>query len=174
MWFKMENENVLYERVLTGHIGGMIGRLKGLPEDKWDWTPHVAAATARTLAAHAYQWLVCDRQHIEEPDASKHVDVPEPQGDPASMIAALEQEKEAWSTMLLQLTAEDFDRPLRQFGVYDEGNVRGFIGHVIQNTIYKHGQLSTLYFALELDGSEPYKAPFPNPIYADVRAGVTA
>jgi hypothetical protein len=39
---------------------------------------------------------------------------------------------------------------------------------MIQNTIYKHGQFSTLYFALGLDGTEPYSAPFPNPIYAEI------
>lgn len=31
--------------------------------------------------------------------------------------------------------------------------------------IYKHGQLSTLFFALGLDGEEPYTAPFPNDVY---------
>ena len=43
--------------------------------------------------------------------------------------------------------------------------MRGFVCHMIQNTIYKHGQFATIYFALGLDGTEPYNAPFPNPIY---------
>ena len=47
-------------------------------------------------------------------------------------------------------------------------NVRWFVGHMVQNTIYKHGQFSTIFFAQGLDGDGPYEAPFPNPIYAEV------
>jgi hypothetical protein len=36
----------------------------------------------------------------------------------------------------------------------------------------KNGQLSTLYFALGLDGDAPYAAPFPNPIYAELHAAL--
>jgi hypothetical protein len=43
--------------------------------------------------------------------------------------------------------------------------VRGFVCHMVQNTIYKNGQFMTLFYALGLDGTEPYDAPFPNPIY---------
>lgn len=75
--------------------------------------------------------------------------------------------------MLQSLAPVNFDRTVKQFGIYDEGNVRGFIGQIIENTIYKHGQLATLFFPLELDGSEPYRAPLPNPFYAYVRAGGT-
>ncbi len=42
------------------------------PGDKWDWTFAPPAPTPRILATHAWQWLICDRQHIEEPDAAKH------------------------------------------------------------------------------------------------------
>lgn len=169
MWFLMKTENELYERTLCGHLGQMAHFLKLLPEDKWDWTPDVAAPTPRILAAHAYQWLVCDRYHIENPDVSTHPPVPEPQSDPAAMVAALEEETESWRRLIQNLTPERLDAPVRQFGVGNEGNVRGFVGHMIQNAIYKNGQLSTLCFALGLDGTEPYDAPFPNPIYAEVR-----
>ena len=47
--------------------------------------------------------------------------------------------------------------------------MRGFVDHMIQNAIYKRGQFATLYFALGMDGIEPYDAPWPNPIYAEVR-----
>ena len=48
-------------------------------------------------------------------------------------------------------------------------NVRGFVGHIVQNCVYKNGQFMTLYYALGLDGTAPYTAPFPNPIYAQMR-----
>ncbi len=69
------------------HLRGMVHSLRQLPEDKWDWTPDVAAPTARILAAHAYQWLVCDRQHIAEPDAFRHHPVPDAPADPQAMCA---------------------------------------------------------------------------------------
>ena len=47
-------------------------------------------------------------------------------------------------------------------------NVRGFIAHMIQNVIYKHGQFATIFFALGMDGDGPYTAPFPNPIYKEL------
>jgi hypothetical protein len=43
---------------------------------------------------------------------------------------------------------------------------------MIQNCIYKNGQLATIYFALGLDGTEPYEAPFPNPIYEQAWAAL--
>lgn len=173
MWFLMKSENELYERVLCGHLQHFARCLKRLPVDRWDWTPDIAAPTARILAAHAYQWLVCDRYHIENPDVSTHPTVPEPQGDSKTMIAALEEETENWRRLIRGLTPERLDAPLRQFGEGEEGNVRGFVGHMIQNAIYKHGQFATLYFALGLDGTEPYDAPWPNPIYAEAR-GISA
>jgi hypothetical protein len=57
------------------------------------------------------------------------------------------------------------ESPRSQFNEYPM-LVRVFVGHIVQNSIYKHGQLATLYFALGLDGDAPYDAPFPNPIYA--------
>ena len=168
-WFVMRDESELYARILCDHLRGFTRRLRNLPEDQWDWTPNVAAPTARILAAHAWQWLVCDRQHIEEPDVLKHALVPDPPRQPAAMIAALEEETENWRRLIEGLTPEGLARPMRQFGVYEEGNVRGFVGHMIQNAIYKHGQFATLFFALGLDGSERYDAPWPNPIYEEAR-----
>ena len=52
-------------------------------------------------------------------------------------------------------------------------NTRGFVCHMIQNVIYKHGQFSTIFFALGLDGDGPYEAPFPNAIYKEVWADLT-
>ena len=40
-------------------------------------------------------------------------------------------------------------------------NVRGFLCHMVQNCLYKHGQFSTLYFALGLERRFALYAPFP-------------
>jgi hypothetical protein len=151
------------------HLRGMVACLRKLPEDKWDWTYAPPAPTPRTLAIHTLQWLQCDRQHINFPDASTHRLVPEAPSEPGAICDALNAEADAWEVMLNSLTSADLDRPGRQFGIEEAGmNVRGFINHMIQNTIYKNGQFSTIFFALGLDGDEPYDAPFPNPIYKEV------
>lgn len=170
MWFQMSGENELYERVLCGHMTSLINKLKKLPEDRWDWTPDVAAPTPRILALHAWQWLICDRYHIEEPDVDKHPRVTDPPATTEELLAAMEEENERWRRLLLAMTPERLAEPRCQFGDGGPGNVRGFIGHMIQNVIYKNGQFATLFFALGLDGTEPYDAPWPNPIYEEVRA----
>ncbi len=156
--------------MLRMHIRGMTARLRQIPEDKWDWTFAPPAPTPRILAIHTWQWLICDRRHIEETDALKHARIPEPPSDPAALCDALDAEMDCWAEMLTRLTPEDLDAPRRQFNDYPMP-VRGFIGHIVQNTIYKSGQLSTLYFALGLDGDAPYDAPFPNPIYEKLHKG---
>ena len=164
----MNKENESYIDLLCGHLEGFTARLRMLPADKWDWTPDVAAPTARILATHAWQWLICDRHHIGEPDASKHPRVPEPPADPQKMCDALAEETENWRQLLQSLSEEQLDAPRRQFNGNYPLTVRWFVCHMIQNLIYKHGQFSTLFFALGLDGTEPYTAPFPNPIYTEL------
>lgn len=155
--------------ILLMHLRGMAASLRKLPEDKWDWTYAPPAPTPRTLAVHAMAWLQCDRQHIANPDASSHRPVPEPPSDPEAICAAMELEADAWEAMLKNLTPKDLEREGRQFGQPGAAmNVRGFIAHMVQNVIYKHGQFSTIFFALGLDGDAPYEAPFPNPIYKEV------
>jgi hypothetical protein len=162
-------ENEAYVSLLCGHLYAMTRRLRKIPANKWDWTPDQAAPTARILASHTWQWLVCDRQHIVEPDALKHADIPPVPDDLNALCDLLAAETDNWFDLLLSLSPEDFDAPRNQFNDYPM-NIRAFVCHMIQNTIYKHGQLATLYFALGLDGTEPYAAPFPNPIYAEIRA----
>ncbi|MEO7716076.1 MAG: DinB family protein [Capsulimonas sp.] len=165
-----QNENEVYVSILCGHLHNMTERLRLLPADLWDWTPDVAAPTARILASHTWQWLICDRQHILEPDALRHELIPDPPADPAAMCDELAEETARWKTLLLSLTPEQFDSPRCQFD-YPGLNVRWFVSHMIQNSIYKHGQFTTLFFALGLDGKEPYDAPFPNPVYKELRNG---
>jgi hypothetical protein len=159
-----------YELLLIMHLEGMLGSLRRLKPEHWDWTPDQAAPTPRTVAVHAWQWLMCDRQHIDEPDATKHSNVLEPPADCAEFCDAFQLEIENWRRLLRDLTPEDLSQPRQQFGFTEvEMNVRFFIGHMVQNVIYKHGQFSEVYFALGYDGVEPYSAPFPNAIYEKVR-----
>lgn len=165
----MHPENRAYEMLLCSHLAGFVERLRELKPEEWDYTPNVAAATPRTLAVHAWQWLVCDRQHIHEPDASQHPRIPEPPDDTQALCDVLAEETETWRTMLRELTQEQLDAPRLQFNLPENKlTVRGFVCHMIQNVIYKHGQFSTLYFALGHDGTGPYTAPFPNPIYEEL------
>ena len=154
-----------YEWLLCGHLEGLTERLRMLPKERWDWSPDPAAPSARTLAVHTWQWLQCDRQHILEPDASRHTRIPDPPLDEKAMCDALAVETENWRELIRGLTPEKMAEPRSQFGAEPVLSVRWFVCHMIQNSIYKHGQFSLLFFALGLDGSEPYSAPFPNPIY---------
>ena len=158
------NENEAYVGLLCGHMRAMVARLRKLPADKWDWTPDVAAPTARMLAEHAYMCLVGDRQHLEEPDALKHPLVPDAPTEPDKMCDLMLEETDRWEALLLALTPEQLAEPRLQFNVAPL-NVRRFVCHAIQNNIYKHGQFATLYFALGMDGTAPYTAPSANPAY---------
>lgn len=165
---ELHNENEAYVDLLCVHLQSMVRRLRQIPPDKWDWQPEIMAPSARILAQHTWQWLICDRQHIGEPDASRHPRIPDPPDDPDAMCDALAAETENWRAILRSLTPEQLAEPRRQFNdLRWELSVRWFVCHMIQNTIYKHGQLSMLYFMLGLDGPEAYAAPFPNPIYEE-------
>ena len=161
----MTESNKQMSWILCMHLRHMTERLREIPEDKWDWTFAPPAPTPRILASHTLHWLVCDRQHIEEPDAAKHPLVPDPPAEPSALCDALDAETDRWEELLRRLTPEEMEEPRSQFNEYPMP-VRGFVGHIVQNSIYKHGQLATLYFALGMDGDAPYDAPFPNPIYA--------
>jgi hypothetical protein len=161
------SENELYARILCGHLREMVYRLRQIPPEEWDRAPAPPAPTPRILATHALHWLACDRQHIREPDITQHTFVPDAPADPAALCDALAAETDEWEQLLRSLTPEQLDRPGAQFGLWPM-NVRAFVGHMVQNSIYKNGQLATIYFALGLDGTEPYDAPFPNRVYAQV------
>ena len=163
----MQTENEAYADILCGHLRQMAYRLRHIPEDKWDFAPALPAPTPRILATHAYQWLICDRRHIREADASRHEAVPPLPREPGAACDALEAEIKNWDKLLAELTPEMLAAPRFQFNQYPM-NVRAFVAHMIQNCVCKNGQLATIYFMLGLDGNEPYDAPFPNPLYAEV------
>ena len=154
-------------RMLCGHLRQMVRNARQIPLGKFDFAYAPPAPTPRILVTHAYQWLVCDRQHIEEPDASKHPRVPTPDGQ-AALCDALAEETDRWEAMILALTPEQLGEERHQFNDPSEWSVRGILHHMYQNCVYKNGQLSYLFFALGLDGDAPYDAPFPNPIYDEV------
>ena len=160
-------ENQAYADLLCGHLRGFVYRLRQLSPEQWDWTFAPPAPTARILATHAWQWLICDRQHIAQADARQHPFIPEPPSDTSAFCDALSEETARWEALILSLTPEQFAADRHQFNGYPM-TVRDFVCHMIQNCIYKHGQFSTLYFAMGLDGNAPYDAPFPNPVYASL------
>jgi uncharacterized damage-inducible protein DinB len=165
----LNNENEASASILYMHVMTLAHFVRQIPPDKLDFTYDQAAPTARTVATHALQWLICDRHHIEEPDATKHPRVPDPPTDPQGLANALAAEGENWKALLRSLTPEQMDERRLQFGESEyEMNVRSFVAHITQNTIYKSGQLSYLFYALGLDGTGPYEAPFPNQIYAEL------
>jgi hypothetical protein len=164
----MTPEIINIRQNLIGHLKGMLRWSRQMTPEQFDFTYHVAAPTARTLVTHAWQWLTCDRQHIEEPDASKHPLVMEAPQDMNALCDELEAETNRWDAMLQTLTAEQLDEVRHQFNNTDfDWSVRGCLYHMLQNTIYKHGQLSYLAFSFGLDGTEPYEAPFPNVFYKE-------
>ena len=162
-----ENEGIAM--MLCGHIRVMVRSARKIPADKFDWTYAPPAPTPRTLVTHAWQWLVCDRYHIEQPDASLHPRVPDPPDDQQALCDVLAAEADTWEKLILSLTPEQMAEKRHQFNETSwDWSVRGCLYHMLQNGIYKNGQLSTIFFALGLDGTEPYDAPFPNPIYAEI------
>ncbi len=167
---KIHSENEAYSTLLYWYVSRFVERLRKLPADRWDWTFAPPAPTPRILATHCWQCLVGDRQHILEPNALLHPDVPEAPADTDALCDVLQAEAETWRALVLGLTPQQLDEPRRQFGG-PEMNVRWFVCHMIQNCIYKHGQFATIYFALGLDGTEPYDCPWPNRLYGRMREG---
>jgi hypothetical protein len=165
----MRTETKAYADLLRIHLQEFIERLRQIPPDKWEWQPALPAPSARLLAEHAYAWLCADRQHLLEPDATRHARVPQPPARQQALCDALEQEEKWWHDFLPALTEEQLGERRRQFGIPSR-TVRWFVGHTLQNVIYKNGQLATIYFALGLDGTEPYVAPMPNDFYAQLEA----
>lgn len=161
----MQTENEAYVALLCSHLSDMIQKLRTLPADKWDWTPALPAPSARMVAEHAWEWLLTDRQHLEQPDITLHQPVPAPPTDPEAFCTALQAERDWWRKTLPMITPEQFLEERFQFGIGPQ-DVRSLIVHITQQTIYKNGQLSTLFFALGLDGEEVYSAPHANTFYS--------
>jgi hypothetical protein len=167
---EQSSELAMYEALICdSYMPGIAHRMRTMKPQHWDWAPYPSAPTARTSAVHAWQWLMCDRQHILHGDMIGHVTEPPP--DPEAFADAVLAESEAWRSLLRSLDPAELARPLRQFGNPEEElDLRWFLAHSTQNLIYKAGQVSWVYFALGYDGVEPYAAPFPNPIFDELAA----
>lgn len=163
----MQTENEAYVELLCRHLADMIQRLRTIPAEQWDWTPAPSAPSPRIIAQHTWNWLVADRQHLQEPNVTQHLPIPDSPTDPEALCEALEAERDYWRETLPALTPEQLAEERFQFGMAPFG-MRTLVTHITQQVIYKHGQLSTLYFALGLDGEAPYTAPYPNDDYARV------
>ena len=175
MDYVLTSELANYDRMLEDHLGAMIRGLRRLKPEHRDWTPDQAAPSCRVIAEHAWQWMVCDRQHITEPDASLHAEIPEAPRDSTQLCLILEQELYTWRELISSLPAELLDEPRFHFGIEENTmNIRSLIGHTIQNVVYKHGQFAVLFYALGYDGDLPYSAPLPNAIYAVARRDILA
>ena len=160
----MQTENEAYSELLCRHLGDMIGQLRAIPEERWDWTPAPSAPSPRIVAEHTWNWLVADRRHLQELNVTKHAPVPVAPHEPQALCDALEAERDYWRETLPTLTPEQFAEERFQFGM-GPMDVRTLVVHITQQVIYKHGQLSTLFYALALDGEALYAAPYPNDGY---------
>ena len=152
-------------RMLCGHLYTIVERGRAIPADKFDYAFALPAPTARVLVTHTYQWLVCDRQHIEIPNASQHPRLPEPPPDQQTLCDLLAAETDRWKTLILELSPEQLDEVRHQFNDPRDWSIRSILHHMYQNSVYKSGQISMIYFALGLDGKGLYEADFPNPVY---------
>jgi len=161
----MKDENEIFIGLLESHLSPMIERLRAIPPDRWDWTPGDAAPSPRVIAEHTLHWLVSDRMHIQEPDITRHALISDIPSEQQALCESLSHENRIWRAMIMALTPEHLAERRFQFGIWPR-NVRYMVAHVTQQVIYKHGQLSSLFFLLGLDGEEPYQAPFPNDDYS--------
>ena len=152
--------------ILVEHLRAMTRGLRRISPEHWDWTYSVSAPTMRMIALHTLAWLQCDRQHLTIAEHKLHRLVPEPPSSPKEICDALWAEADKWETLLNSLSAEDLNREGCQFGDPEAKMTgRGFVVHMVQNVIYKHGQFATIFYALGYDGTGPYEAPFPNDLY---------
>jgi hypothetical protein len=156
-----------YDDILQSHLNKIITRARTMSEDQWLWSPAPCAPTTAALVNHAWTWLVSDRLQILD----QNVKVFCPEHAPASkdaLVDALEIEAGEWNKMLTSMTSTYMDESRKNFGVQDI-DVRRLIAHMVQNVIYKSGQVSANFFALGLDGTEPYTAPFPKDVVEYLR-----
>jgi hypothetical protein len=167
----VKSETEAYISLLTSHLNLMAGRMEEIPPDKWDWAPSIAAPTPRIIGEQTWRWLVADHRHLTEPDMTRHERTPAPPPTQKDVCAALREEGDRWRELIARLTASQMDEERYHFGAFPR-NVRFMIGHITQQVTYKSGQLSTLYFALGLDGTEAFTAPVPNDDYDKLEAAL--
>lgn len=161
---RLQNELEVSEYGIVQYLES-IARIAGLvPEEKWNWSFSERTPTTREICEHTFAWLWCDRQQIMVTDRSLHLPTPDPPANPRAMIELLQQEGMEWRSLIRSLSPEILAEE-REPWPGEVRVVRSFLFHMLQNVIYKLGQLSLLAFELGLDGSKPYDAPYPNRLY---------
>ena len=156
-------EGDVYIQLIPDYAEVIVRVARGLTDEEWEWQWVEYCPSARMVAEHTWMWLRCDRQQIELLDIADHQPMIPPEGRLA-MAETLHQEAEAWRRLIKGLTPERLDETSLAFG-QEPRTVRGFIAHMINQVVYKTGQISMIVFALGKDGKEPYTAPNPNEIY---------
>ena len=168
----MDVEAKSYDRLLQLHLDKMIERCHKMSDEQWNWRPTPPAPSTKEVVEHAWIWLVMDRLHIENEIDMAAWQASSPPASRTLMIAEFERETKRWHEMLTSMDNRVLDQDRKRSGIF-RATVRYFVQHMVQNVIYKSGQLSTLYFAQGLDGEAPFKAPMPNEIQEMV-AGLLA
>ena len=159
-----------YSWLLRSHFDKIASRSNEMSEEQWLWRPTTPAPSARETVEHAWAWLISDRLHIENEVDMKTWRTPDPPQAKAAMVDEFEAEAARWSAMLDSMNDSTLDETRNRFGL-QPATIRFLIQHMVQNVIYKSGQLSTLYFAQGLDGTEPFAAPLPNEIVDMIASG---
>ncbi len=125
----MQTENEAYVELLCRHLADMIHRLRAIAAGQWDWTPAPSAPSPRIIAQHTWNWLVADRQHLQEPNVTRHLPIPDSPTDPEALCEALEAERDYWRETLPVLTPEQLAEERFQFGMAPFG-VRTLVTHI--------------------------------------------
>ena len=167
----MNKETELYGWLLEDYIRQMTARLNRFTDEQWVWHPSAPVPSAQTLATNALEWMICDRQHILEPDAQFHEPIPATSASRQEVVTALQAELKEWMRLFTQIRVEDLDAPRRQFNRLDADHqdVRWLMLHAINNIVLRLGEMSTLAHALGHDGTEAHKNLLPAECYARLR-----
>ncbi len=144
------------------HADNIIKRSEAMTHEQWTWRPAIPAPNSQETASHALAWMISDRMHLEEqPNLhSAKVDIADNKND---LIEQFKREAEIWREWLSKADHRELNKKVKRFGIFPMTK-RFFVGHALQNLVYKSGQLSILYFAQGLDGDAPFNAPMPEQI----------
>jgi hypothetical protein len=163
----MNRETELYSKLLESYISEMLEKLNLLSEDQWCWQPSPPVPSAQMLATNALEWMICDRQHINEPDAKFHDPIPPTPVERECVMERLSAELKEWVRLLSQIRVEDLEAPRRQFNRLDadDQNVRWMMLNAVDNVARRLGELTPLWLALGHGGADPYQNKLPHECY---------
>ncbi len=161
---QLQSEIEVFEVMTAGYVGSIVRAAKSVPGEKWNWSFSPQTPSAREICEHTFVWLWCDRQQMAGLDRAQHRPTPTLPENQEAMIRLLMEEAAEWRRLVRALKPEDLDQQ-REPWPGETRNIRSFLFHMGQHVIYKAGQMWMLAFGMELDGSGPYSAPYPNEMY---------